>query len=93
MIHHSNPMCDDCGERHNGGALCECVEALKEQIAVAARDARDDERERHEGRICEAIQSDLDMRELSCEPSDAYVAQGLRLALECIDQLPRVEDE
>ena len=31
MIHHSNPTCDTCGERHSDGHIGECNEALVEQ--------------------------------------------------------------
>ena len=33
MIHHSNVMCDDCGERHTPGNKEECIEILKQQLA------------------------------------------------------------
>ncbi len=33
MVHHSNPKCDVCGERHSAGHIGECNEALVQQIA------------------------------------------------------------
>ena len=32
MIHHSNTICDDCGERHTPGNSAECIEDLQKQI-------------------------------------------------------------
>jgi hypothetical protein len=32
VIHHSNPTCDTCGQRHAAGHSGECVEALVARI-------------------------------------------------------------
>ena len=32
MIHHSNPKCDVCGERHSAGHIGECNEVLVKQV-------------------------------------------------------------
>lgn len=33
MIHHSNPICDTCGERHSDGNIEECCEILSAELA------------------------------------------------------------
>lgn len=39
MIHHSNPTCDECGERHTDGNPTDCIEVLKGQIEVLREDS------------------------------------------------------
>ena len=60
MIHHSNPICDECETRHNDGAFLECIESLKAKIESLEYDLEQAEME------IDLLQSELRNAEDQC---------------------------